>query len=93
MVEIVAFVAPMNSNTARYSEKWVKFWFTQRRTRCAGKTHPIDNSVVALVQKYGDARKYPNQRSMHSCGILISEEPITNYTVLEMPQRLSPCIV
>jgi DNA polymerase-3 subunit alpha/error-prone DNA polymerase len=31
--------------------------------------------------------KYPNQRSMHSCGILISEEPITNYTVLEMPPK------
>jgi DNA polymerase-3 subunit alpha/error-prone DNA polymerase len=40
------------------------------------------NSVVALVQKYGMMlEKYPNQRSMHSCGILISEEPITNYTV------------
>jgi DNA polymerase-3 subunit alpha/error-prone DNA polymerase len=40
--------------------------------------------------KYGMLlEKYPNQRSMHSCGILISEEPITNYTVLEMPQRLS----
>jgi DNA polymerase-3 subunit alpha/error-prone DNA polymerase len=24
---------------------------------------------------------------MHSCGILISEEPITNYTVLEMPPK------
>jgi DNA polymerase-3 subunit alpha/error-prone DNA polymerase len=47
------------------------------------------NSVVALVQKYGMMlEKYPNQRSMHSCGILISEEPITNYTVLKS-QRLS----
>jgi DNA polymerase-3 subunit alpha/error-prone DNA polymerase len=35
------------------------------------------NSVVALVQKYGMMlEKYPNQRSMHSCGILISEEPL-----------------
>jgi DNA polymerase-3 subunit alpha/error-prone DNA polymerase len=34
--------------------------------------------------------KYPNQRSMHSCGILISEEPITNYTVLEMPPKGFP---
>jgi DNA polymerase-3 subunit alpha/error-prone DNA polymerase len=51
----VAFVAPMwNSNTARYSE-WVSFWFTQRRTRCAGKPIQLHdtNSVVALVQKYG----------------------------------------
>jgi DNA polymerase-3 subunit alpha/error-prone DNA polymerase len=28
---------------------------------------------------------------MHSCGIIISEEPITNYTPLEMPQRVSYC--
>jgi DNA polymerase-3 subunit alpha/error-prone DNA polymerase len=27
---------------------------------------------------------------MHSCGILISEEPITNYTVLEMPPKGFP---
>jgi DNA polymerase-3 subunit alpha/error-prone DNA polymerase len=46
------------------------------------------NSIVALVQKYGMMlEKYPNQRSMHSCGILISEEPITNYTTLEMPLK------
>jgi DNA polymerase-3 subunit alpha/error-prone DNA polymerase len=41
------------------------------------------------VQEYGMLLEYPNQRSMHSCGIIISEEPITNYTPLEMPQRFS----
>jgi DNA polymerase-3 subunit alpha/error-prone DNA polymerase len=35
--------------------------------------------------------KYPNQRSMHSCGIIISEEAYYNYTPLEMPQRVSNC--
>jgi DNA polymerase-3 subunit alpha/error-prone DNA polymerase len=29
---------------------------------------------------------------MHSCGILISEEPITNYTVLEMPPKGFPLL-
>ena len=49
------------------------------------------NGVVKLVQEYGMMlEKYPNQRSMHSCGILISEEPITNYTVLEMPPKGFP---
>lgn len=49
------------------------------------------NAVVKLVQEYGlMLEKYPNQRSMHSCGILISEEPITNYTVLEMPPKGFP---
>ena len=52
------------------------------------------NAIVALVQKYGMLlEKYPNQRSMHPCGILISEEPITNYTVLEMPPKGFPIVL
>jgi len=52
--------------------------------------HPT-NKVVREVQQYGMLlEKYPNQRSMHSCGILISEEPITNYTPLEMPPKGFP---
>ncbi len=51
------------------------------------------NSVVRYVQQYGIMlEKYPNQRSMHSCGILISEEPITNYTALEMPPKGFPIV-
>ena len=51
------------------------------------------NSIVKLVHKYGMMlERYPNQRSMHSCGILISEEPITNYTVLEMPPKGFPVV-
>ncbi|GAE65271.1 DNA polymerase III subunit alpha [Chryseobacterium indologenes] len=49
------------------------------------------NSVVKLVEKYGKLlEKFPNQRSMHACGILISEEPITHYTALEMPPKGFP---
>ncbi|AZI38654.1 DNA polymerase III subunit alpha [Epilithonimonas vandammei] len=49
------------------------------------------NSVSAMVHKYGKLlEKFPNQRSMHSCGILISEEPITNYSALEMPPKGFP---
>jgi len=51
------------------------------------------NSIVQLVEEYGMMlEKYPNQRSMHSCGILISEEPITNYTALEMPPKGFPIV-
>src|SRR5690606_4626858 len=51
------------------------------------------NAVVRLVQKYGMLlEKFPNQRSMHACGILISEEPITNYTALEMPPKGFPIV-
>ena len=53
-----------------------------------------NNNIVKLVQQYGKLlEKYPNQRSMHSCGILISEEPITNYTPLEMPPKGFPIVL
>ncbi|HEY0045393.1 MAG TPA: DNA polymerase III subunit alpha [Flavobacterium sp.] len=51
------------------------------------------NHVVKLVHEYGMMlEKYPNQRSMHSCGILISEEPITNFTALELPPKGFPIV-
>lgn len=60
-------------------------------------TRPVeehdDNRIVKLVHKYGKLlEKFPNQRSMHSCGILISEEPITRYTALEMPPKGFPIV-
>ncbi|MEN2487851.1 DNA polymerase III subunit alpha [Flavobacterium sp. B11] len=55
--------------------------------------HPT-NKIVKLVQEYGQMMgKYPNQRSMHACGILISEEPITNYTPLEIPPKGFPIVL
>ena len=58
------------------------------------KGRQIDsNSVVKYVEQYGQMlQKYPNQRSMHSCGIIISEEPITNFTALEMPPKGFPIV-
>lgn len=51
------------------------------------------NSVVKLVHEYGKLmEKFPNQRSMHACGILISEEPIYNYSALEMPPKGFPIV-
>ncbi len=51
------------------------------------------NNIVEYVQHYGKMlEKYPNQRSMHSCGIIISEEPITNFTALEMPPKGFPIV-
>lgn len=52
-----------------------------------------NNSVFRSVHKYGKLlEKFPNQRSMHACGILISEEPITNFTALEMPPKGFPIV-
>lgn len=51
------------------------------------------DKIVKQVYEYGKLlEKYPNQRSMHACGILISEEPITNYTALEMPPKGFPIV-
>ena len=51
------------------------------------------NQLVQLIQHYGlMLEKYPNQRSMHSCGIIISEEPITNFTALEIPPKGFPIV-
>lgn len=44
--------------------------------------------LFSLIEKYGKMlEKFPNQRSMHSCGILISQEPLTRYSALEMPPK------
>ncbi|REC79465.1 DNA polymerase III subunit alpha [Chryseobacterium elymi] len=51
------------------------------------------DDIVKQVQKYGKLlEKFPNQRSMHSCGIIISEEPLTNFTALEMPPKGFPIV-
>ncbi|MCD0477787.1 DNA polymerase III subunit alpha [Chryseobacterium sp. LC2016-29] len=49
------------------------------------------NSIVQEIYKYEKLLiGFPNQRSMHSCGILISEEPITDYSALEFPPKEFP---
>lgn len=61
-------------------------------SKSKGNVHE-KNSIVKLVEEYGlMLHKYPNQRSMHSCGIIISEEPITNFTALEMPPKGFPIV-
>lgn len=51
------------------------------------------NSVVKVVHEYGAMlRGFPNLRSMHSCGVIISQEPLINYTALEMPPKGFPIV-
>ncbi|MCU7617731.1 DNA polymerase III subunit alpha [Chryseobacterium sp. PBS4-4] len=58
-------------------------------TKSVGEHH--SDKIVKQVYEYGKLlEKFPNQRSMHACGILISEEPITTYTALEMPPKGFP---
>lgn len=49
------------------------------------------NSVEKDIHHYGQMLEgFPNQRTMHPCGVLISEEPITQYTALDYPPKGYP---
>lgn len=46
------------------------------------------NDVVRKVQRYADMMTgFPNQRSLHACGVIVSEEPLTYYSALDMPPK------
>lgn len=49
------------------------------------------DSIAARIETMADQMKdFPNLRTIHSGGILISEEPITLYTALDMPPKGFP---
>ena len=53
----------------------------------AQNTNKITRIIKTLTEKMVD---FPNLRSIHAGGILISEEPITYYTALDMPPKGFP---
>lgn len=58
-----------------------------------GVQYNATDSVVAHVAKLGAMLLgFPNQRSMHACGVIISEEPITNYSALEIKPKGYPIV-
>ena len=53
-------------------------------TRSSKKDHH-KNALMDKIHQYSDAlNRKPNLISMHSCGILITEEPISQYTAVEL---------
>ena len=55
-------------------------------------SHRTD-SVIQKVKRYANMLLgFPNQRSMHACGVIISEEPITNFTALEIKPKGYPIV-
>jgi len=51
----------------------------------SSKTSNYQNEIINKINAFSLAiTGQPNLRSMHSCGILISEEPISQYTAIEM---------
>ncbi len=52
-----------------------------------------DDSIVSRIQQIGNHMvDFPNIRSIHAGGILISEEPITCYSALDLPPKGFPTV-
>jgi error-prone DNA polymerase len=58
--------------------------FTDRSNEAANRDNPTFKRIMAA---YGLMSDMPNQRSIHAGGVLISEEPITYYTALDLPPK------
>jgi len=47
-----------------------------------------EEAIVSTIYKYGSKiMDFPNSRSIHAGGIIVSEDPITCYTALDMPPK------
>jgi DNA-directed DNA polymerase III PolC len=53
--------------------------------------NPNFKKIMAICN-YMEERDMPNQRSIHAGGILISEEPLTYYTALDLPPKGMPTV-
>lgn len=58
--------------------------FTDRSKDTANRDNPTFRKILAAYDLMADM---PNQRSIHAGGVLISEEPITYYTALDLPPK------
>jgi len=63
--------------------------FTDRSKELQNRDNETFRKIVAIHQLMSEM---PNQRSIHSGGILISEEPITYYTALDLPPKGMPVV-
>ena len=51
--------------------------------------NPVFKKIIALL---GMMQEMPHQRSIHAGGVLISEEPITYYSALDLPPKGMPVV-
>lgn len=59
--------------------------------RNPGSPHNSEDAVALIKSLYGLVEDFPNLRTPHACGVLISEDPITNFTALDFPPMDFPC--
>ncbi|AEV31037.1 DNA-directed DNA polymerase III PolC [Owenweeksia hongkongensis DSM 17368] len=62
---------------------------SKARATAIDLSDPIVSQVVDIGQRL---EGFPNQRSVHSCGVIISEEPLTYYTALDLPPKGFPTV-
>ncbi|MEE1944317.1 PHP domain-containing protein [Pedobacter sp. KR3-3] len=63
--------------------------FVDPSKEIANRNNPIFKKIMAVGTFMNDM---PNQRSIHAGGILISEEPLTYYTALDLPPKGMPTV-
>ena len=52
------------------------------------RTEHKNTKLVNKIHSYANMLQgFPNQRSLHACGVIISEEPLTYYAALDMPPK------
>jgi DNA polymerase-3 subunit alpha len=63
--------------------------FTDPTRFTENRDNPTFKKILAIQNRMQDM---PNQRSIHAGGVLISEEPITYYTALDLPPKGMPVV-
>lgn len=63
--------------------------FTDSRRAVENRNNPTFKKITAIYERMSNM---PNQRSIHAGGVLITEEPITYYTALDMPPKGMPTV-
>jgi DNA-directed DNA polymerase III PolC len=63
--------------------------FTDPSKAAENRVNDTFKKIMTIFELMG---KMPNQRSIHAGGVLISEEPITYYTALDLPPKGMPTV-
>jgi len=63
--------------------------FTDPRKAAENRNNPTFKKITAIYERMSNM---PNQRSIHAGGVLITEDPITYYTALDMPPKGMPTV-
>ncbi len=59
----------------------------ERNPEAFARQSEIGRQILAIAERLRD---FPQQRSIHAGGVLITEEPITNYAALDLPPKGFP---